>query len=282
MAQSVIVLQNTSSTPQHVYFDDKRWTLYGLQTLPFPKEIAEVFLQERSKYVHKYVASPVPRIQGAMEVWMANVTGNPFLPETVKVWRKIKGEMTELEKPNPLRTPVPVIEYISGGQIIRQGEEAADDISVNLPKIKVELPPFTRLLVPAPYADRILERDGMGSDGWAGKVMLCREPSAFEPNETWAFDDVRLYAMLLDVDTFGSLVDPKSKNCMFKQENAYKDAKGAKQANLILELKHKLLDMVFFRLVDDRFAYPSKAEFDDYKQEMKEVKPSNPQSAQDA
>ena len=247
-------LHNISDVAQHVFIENRRETIYPKQTRPFPKSIAKQFLEECPKYVRIYMPSKMPEMDGFGRVWMANITGNPFLRPTVTLKRKVHGEWTTYEKANPLLNAFPIRELISRGQTIQAASEGDGEESLNHPKLLIEIPPFERLLVPHPLAEIIQARDDARDIEWRGQVSHCRAPHTFEANDTWSYEDVRLYAALFDPTTFKTLLRGDGGN--FPPEEAFKHNQRA-----IAETKKKLLDMLFFRYIDERYPWVDEREF---------------------
>lgn len=257
--ENSVQLHNNSDVAQHIFFDKRRETIYPRQTRAFPRDIARQFLEERGQYVRLYVPTKIPQMDGFGYVWIANATGNPFLPKTVALRRKVHGKWEDYEKDNPLRNPFPIKELISRGQTVQASVEGEGEESLNHPKVPVEIPPFERVRMPHPIAEVLKARDDSRDIEWRGQIAGCRPPGDFEPNETWSYDDIRLYAALMDGHTFLPLLD-QNKDGIFPPEAAF-----GTDTRSVAESKKKLLEMLFFRFIDERFAYPSKEEFAEMK-----------------
>lgn len=254
---NIITLHNTSDVPQHVFYNERRETIYPKTTRALPEGLAREFLAQRGNYVVIYRPIVVPNLEGAKKVYVANATGNPFLPEKVKVSRKHRGDWIEEEKPNPLRIPFLISERVGRGQTYQPVRLGDGDESLNHPAVMIQIPPFERVHLAAPFAYVLQERDNRRDHIWRGQVWVdCRGPSDpqfFEPNDSWSYEEVRLYARLMDKDTFEPLLINK-----FPEESSIKD----KNKNNIFEKKKQLMDLLFFRCIDPKYPYPSREEFD--------------------
>lgn len=261
--ESAVTIHNLSSIPQSIFFENQRYTLpeNAVETLPAP--IARAFLSERARWVVTYNPIAVPKMDGFQDVWIANTTGNPFLANaTVKLKRKVHGRWEDYDAPHPLRQPRIVTERVGQGQVAAKETEGDQDTVLNLPKLEVRIPPYTRVKVPAPIANRLMERDGQRTDGWSGMISPAREPSVFEPNETWGYDEVRLYAGLFAPHIYAEKIDP-TKHGPFPPEEALKgDEKKIHAA------KRALLDMLFFQLINEEYPLVSHEEYSKAKFEM--------------
>jgi hypothetical protein len=254
----VFTLRNVSDTPQHVFINDRRETIHGLQTRVLPLDVARLFLEQRGKYVVKHESPAIPVMAGFGSVWVANLSGNPFLPEKVTV--KVKDRRTNMYVDelvdNPLRKPFYIRERISQGQVVQESTKGeGGQESINLPKMVIEIPPYERVLVPGPIAYTLLTRDSIREDLIRGQVGQCRAPGEFEPNETWALDDVRLYAGLLDFHAFRPYLDSKLETCI-KPESAFGGNKSR-----VAEERKKLLDLIFFKVINEEITLPDPREF---------------------
>jgi hypothetical protein len=237
-----LTLQNMSSEQQNVFSptDHKRYSLEGHCTGVFTEEISRLFLDQRSRYVRIFtpVKMPEPK-DGDIKVWIANVTGNPFLPESLT---NAKGETV----PNENRKPITLHHIRRTDQIKINDKEA-----LNMPPIQVVIPPYTRLQVSKSDAEWLQNRDGNQPNTGVGKLIICRAPHQDEPNETWTYDEVRAFAMLIDdkyIDYVSEFPDKKAFSGKEQEEKT----------------KMQLLQLLFFRIVDDRYNIPPKAAVDDF------------------
>jgi len=246
-----IQLENHSEMPQHVYDGEGvRFTIPEFEVRIFPRDVAAQFLTERQRFVQKFIPVAIPQKEGMPNAWVANMTGNPFLPSEVEVNRVLHGELTKIQVANPVKTPQTLnFEFGRDQTTIKMEDDPNGDDVINHPPYKFRLPPYQRHKVPADIAMWMQERDGNQDDVHQGKVRLVRAPAVdgFEPNETWDYDDVRIYAALIDDKSIDVDVEyPPEKSLA---EDAVPKAKDG------------LLRALFFRIVDERFALPTRTAF---------------------
>lgn len=250
----VITIHNGSEVPQHIYDETgRRHALEANQVLPMPAKIAKLFLAERGRFVSIWRPVQVPPGQvGEPTVYVANITGSPFLPE--KVAHKYMDKATKLEKvehiANPLRVPFPVLRMYPQPQkvILSPG---GTQTTLSTPPLPVRIPPWHRLPVPKSCADWILRRDAQQDDKMAGALMEARAPTGFEPNDTWELHEILVYCRMVDDSAAGWLTERE----VWKAIESNDDVK-------IAEFKIKLLNTLFYRIVDDRWSLPTKQAFD--------------------
>lgn len=240
-----ITLYNHTEIDQHAYTEDgKRYTLAPYQIQPLPSDIAELFLRQRAKFVQRYAAMSLPTVPGEDEVWMANNTGNPFLPAKIKVkyFDKQTNEEKTTEIDNPLRKAKPLEHVLSSQQMVVDSEQGSFKESRSYPGKPVRVPPYTRFKCSRSISEWLSRRDYQQEDLLKNSLVFCREPSAWEPNETWQLDEIQVFAELLDEQT---------------QWGKFVKNKGDER-----EQKLSLLNALFFRLIDDRFLAPPKTYYE--------------------
>jgi hypothetical protein len=235
-----IQLENMSEFPQDVYDDTgRKWTLAEFAVEDVPERIAQLFLEKRAQFVRVFEPLAIPPRPGQATVWVANMTGNPFNKAEVQVERKVHGELVEHTVPNPNLIPR-ILEF----EIRRdQDQEMGQDGQVNYinhPAQKLRLPPFQRHPVPASIAMWVCNRDSYQDAAHVGKVARCRGPSAGDPNMTWNYDVLRVYAHLIDSKHFDII-------------QTYPPAEKMTDADALHKHKQSLLRRLFFRIIDERF-----------------------------
>jgi hypothetical protein len=269
MAQTeneAVKLQNTTDVEQSVYFNGRRYTIPPQNIETFPREIAMEFLAHRAQFVSVFTPASIPRaLEGENLTYIANVTGNLFLPLKVRVTRYHKGTEEEIEIDNPMRIARVIRHQMGIGQVYLDAENGEPDEkeSINRPRILIELPPFVRLPFPAHVAEFLYGRDSRQEAHMRGGIIAARPPTRFEPNETWPLDDVRLYCGLMDPHSFSPYLDKTKSAHAILAEVEYK-GDGAR----IDSAKRQLLNTLFFRLVDARYPLVDEAEFRDKKKEL--------------
>jgi hypothetical protein len=252
-----ITLQNRSETePQHVFVVEKggkgrRYSIPPAHVMPFPRDIAEQFLRDCGRWVCIYKQVYIPASEPGMpKAWVANMTGNPSQPVQISVIRVEHGEKVTVMVPNPLRIPTPLRFKISRSQETIKTEDG--ETTYNWPPDMLCLPPFARLEIPANVALQIQNRDSMQDEGHRGRVARCRAPSAFEPNETWDYDDLRAYAVITAPQVFVE----------GRMNKAFPPATKCKDRDELEARKWDLLHDLFFIQVDDNYNLPTREQFE--------------------
>jgi len=241
----MLQIENFSNVEQHVWDDKdgKRYSIPANTIVMRSPDVAALFLTQRAKFVRKYVPSTIPDRPNEKKVWIANVTGNPRAKKTYTFSETDKktGLTVNSERENPLATATTVVQRMIGGQepgIDREGGETL----INLPGVVIRIPPATRVQAPQTIANWLLTMDETQDDIHAhGRLVKCRAPSEFEPNESWDYDDIRIFAREMQTD-----IDLKK---AFPPARSFKD--GA-----VEKAKEDLLHALFFYLIDERYTLP--------------------------
>jgi len=251
---SLETLQNLSNVSQHVFVSGVRHEIPPHEARTFEDEVVQEFLAQRTRYVRRFEGRKDYTVLGDKPVWIANATGNPFVSEKIKRVVIRKGEETEVIQDNPLRKPKAVSEKIRGGQTYAQVDSmmGLEETNLNQPARVYEIMPFERVPFGSDVAERFLTRDGFREEEHQGQVIQCPAAYPFEPNDSWALDDVRLFAMMLDsVDLH---CDPARDGT--PPERAFTGKKKD-----MGDAKSELLRKIFFRLIDHRYSPPTQEEF---------------------
>lgn len=243
-----VLLENLSNLEQHVWDDQgSRHTLPARAILARSPQVAELFLKNNAKFVRQHTRVAVPEIPGEPKIWLANMTGNPAAQKELTVAQQDRktGLTVYFKKPNPLATAT-TIKYKMG-----RGQEPARDMdgketALNLPPIKVVFPPHHREPVSMTYANWLLMMDDQQEDDCRGRLVRCREPQEFEPSLDWSYDDLRLYAQLLDVG-----ID-------LKKAHPVKTALKSSQEEAV----ERLYEALWFYVVDPQYSLPNKTGFE--------------------
>jgi hypothetical protein len=248
-------IQNLTDVAQKVIWDDRIEVLQPYSTREVSRGLAMAFIERRAGYVVEYVPAVVPSpVEGDARVWIANATGNPFLPK--KLFDKVvrKGVETIIELDNPLCTPVAITHMMSQSQIVQPAPRDPNSMeSVNLPRLPVRIPPFQRIMVGQTVANWLIRRDQQQARHHIGKLVTCDQPADYEPNDTWPLDEIREYACFID-------------DVKFRRDHSeWGDVLGPAENELngeaaVLDAKITLLHKLFFTLIDRRFAKPSRGD----------------------
>lgn len=265
-----ILLENKSDIAQSVYHNGEREIISGYGTRSCGPELARLFIAERGSFVHEFSAVSVPQLSpGDKEVWVANVTGNPFVDKKITTKRIHRGKEEDFEIDNPFFAPRIINHKMNGGQEIRPCENDPSSMeSINLVGTWIRLPPYRRVKMGTTAASWLLRRDMQQLDFARGQIKTVVAPGSFEPNEAWELDDLRIMARLIEPSIF----------CRDSPE--FGDVLGGEEAELApedvdaaaTELWHKL----FFFLIDDRYPTVTEQEFKDTKARAQSKKPQKP------
>lgn len=259
MAQTLISTQNLTAQPQKCFWNGRIYVIQPYQVREFIDDIAYAFFEQRSGFVVEYkpVELPEPGPRDKL-VWVANNTGNPFLPEKVQLKRFRKGEEELYEVDNPLREAVVIRREMSRGQRFEPSKQDPGALeSFSLGNQKIVIPPFTRVCIAEPVAEWLMRRDGMQEKHHRGKLVRSREPSDCEPNVSWSLTELQVYAGILEVGE--ELLGPHEDELKAKYRT---DPETCELETL--RAKQDLLYVLFFRLIDERFWQPSQSEFAQY------------------
>jgi hypothetical protein len=263
MAREMIELHNTMGAPAKVWIvrdADKidEYVIPPQMTFPFQPDVAEKFLREYPGSVVEFRLPNLPDIPGKSRKWIANGTGNPWLPTEIFI-PGLKETDAPIRIPHPNREPLTLHWSVRRPEESIEIEEATEIFRPVA--IQLSLPPFERLSVPSPVAEFIMQRDGLQlSEYRRGKVIYCREPQVFEPRRSWPLDDLIIYARLVD-DVF------------FSKERLEKDfppeeaLKGNQLA--ISQVKQRLWQHLFFLIIDPKRGLPPEAAFEGAKRRVK-------------
>lgn len=178
-------------------------------------------------------------------VFIANMTGNPNAPETIVARRMVReggGSRTaNVEVANPNREPRLVGRDMDLGQSVVSGRSG--DESLNHGKLRLEIPPYQRVQWPVNAAEWFINRDSMMEQECRGQVRRCRPPSPSDPDLHWDLDDLRSYYELV----FG-----KAPVCPTEKALRTRHTDDAELLDVILHEKQKLMQELFFVVVDPK------------------------------
>lgn len=243
----MIQIENFSNVEQHVWDEGGiRYSIPASSVVMRSTDIATLFLTQRSKYVRRYTPSNIPDREGEKKIWIANVTGNPAAKKQITIMETDKktGLSTPFHRDNPLAMAVTVSQRMQQGQVPMMDQQGGDNV-LNLPAILIKIPPATRIQAPVSIATWLLTMDETQDDEHArGRLVKCRAPTEYEPNESWDYDDIRLYAREMQAP-----IDLKK---AFPPASSFK-ANGTDKA------KEELLHALFFYLIDERYTLPPRA-----------------------
>ena len=240
-----VTLYHHSNIHQHAYSDGRRHTMQPFEIRVLPPDVAQLFLAQRGQFVQPYVVASIPRIEGEPLVYLANVTGNPFLPEKVKTtyFDRQKNIEVEQEVTNPLRQARPVHRKMQVPQIVRATKDGQGKETFSVPPMLVKLPPFSRHQCSKSTADWLTERDARQDELMVGAIKIVRAPTNYEPNDSWSQEEMLAYGEALDASVAWRTHWPVP-------------ATGEGFADESRKVKIDLLNALFFKVIDERYTLP--------------------------
>lgn len=266
MAQTLTV-KNISTAEQYIIKAGIRYCIPPRQIRVMPKDLAELFLEKCSPQVvlDQGVNMVDYDVPGMELVWLFNTTGNPDSLPTKTVQRIVKRQAVMVELPNPNYEPR-IISRETGGEQVVVARGAGKAESLNFPGRIHQIYPYTRKAFPKDIAHWMLMRDSRQEDVSKGALKLSRPPGPFEPNDTWDYEDLQIYAAIIDSKlNVGPTLEKLAKQCGRPGIDAT-TTKKYKEA--LEEAKDILLKRLFFRVVDPRYTLPEKEDFEAVKAEL--------------
>jgi len=240
-----VILENLSTADQCVWDEEGReYRIAGRAIAgPYPREVARKFLSECEGRVLEHVPELIPSEPGTPDVWLANNTGSPNFPESFVYYtlNRLTKQKEPRAEPHPNREPRTLnFEYDQGQRRIANG-------CVNLPNLPVRLAPFSRRRVPETVARAWLTAQAMGDPSHADALILSREPTAHEPNDTWDLDEIVAYAVCLSQDF----------RDRFQAKTVRELGKDSSTGDILKE-KQRILKPLHFFLINPEINLPTK------------------------
>jgi hypothetical protein len=264
---TTIKLQNTSHAPQSIMYRGERLFLNPGEVMRYDEGIAKKFLEKCApavSVVDDSTSASFDNYMGPVK-WLANVTGNPALPEELVKIKRVRPHVgapmqdMEVRVPNPLRKPVSLSRSAEGAQveyIDSWGQYAA----WNRGKQVIRLDPYERRPFPLGVADWFLNRQNLS--GMPGACIESRPPTSFEPSLSWKLENIRMYLKFIQP---GADLGPteeevikntkKLKGRKFSQDDADMAVNGAVR---------ELFGRVWPMLCDPAYRLPSLEEFEEF------------------
>ena len=253
----MLLIQNVTDVDQFVEVTDRddnliRYTLYAREAQKFTKKIANTFIQERGSYVRLFEETPLDRMFGEPDTWIANMTGSPYEPSEVIVKElaksgENKGRWVEIKIKNPNADPLILSWDLNPGQT--REESDIGPIFRNHPRVKFQIPPGERRYIPRAIATQLLGRDGRQNPAFQKKIVEAPAPEPDEPNDTWPLRKLMVDGQLLDKGQF--TVD------------FYKGVLGDRKVSEVekypasrAEATYALLKYIKYRLFDPKYPRP--------------------------
>jgi len=229
-----------------------RYDLQPHDVREYPVALADLFLQDRAKYVVEYEPVEIPSKHGEEKVWIANATGNPMLPEKIWATRVEKGKVIPIEIPNPLRVERVLSRIMQGDWTVVASDDGSGKESRPGPQLRFDFPPFKRFYVSRTYAEWNLRRDATQEEHMRGQLIECAEPRDFEPNDSWSLTRLQAYVECLGYHPLLARED-----LIGQPESTYPNRDAVEKA------KNTLLRALFFSLLED-ISVPDESSFESY------------------
>lgn len=260
-------LRNLTSVEQSIFVDNRRIVLEPGAEKDFERAVAEQFLALCDGLVE--IVEEVVDI-GSVKgedpdmgiMWLANMTGDPDAPKTIKRKKRTgRGEFEYVDVPNPKAEAIDIEREMDMGQVEYETQDGP--LADNMPKKLVTLPKYSRKAFPKEVGKWMLDRDAAA--GWIsayhrGRVIESRPKSGFEPDRSWRLDDMRCYLRMLDREVD---IGPSEEAVLEKAVASNEDPDAA-----LLSARNLCLKRLHFRLAKREVRAISKVEFDAYKPEF--------------
>jgi hypothetical protein len=249
-------IRNLTAREQFVVYKGKQILLPAGETLDMDSRVADLFLERCEGTVEEVLdIGGVYATEKTDDVWVANITGNPDADPNVRIKKSDKGRWYEVEIPNPNKEARTVSRVLKRGMKEVMGRSGVE--ALNLLPRTIKIPAYKRVKMPKHIARWFTNRVAMSG---TADCMKSRAPSAFEPDDTWAVDDLRRYLQLVDSDAELGIPEWKIR----KMKQGLKNAKSATEHE-VFEAKKMLLRRLHFRLADPKFRLPTRQEFEEYR-----------------
>ena len=271
---ALVTLKNNTGVPQSIVFNGKQIILESNREQDFIQAVADKFVESRSPLV-SVVEEDVGGVYEDEDdglIWIANITGNPDAPEKVlsKLFVDRRWQMVEID--NPKREPRMLVNKFDMGMKSYIAKDGAIE-ALNLPKRRIEIPPFKRRALPSNQAKWWLNRDAISEAAIRGCSIKSRAPTEFEPNpknvDDWSLDDLRAYLKLMDP---GAEMG-RSEASVVSEAKKRGHRKPEEVSAHIEEEKYLITKRIYFRLVDPQYSVPTKSQFLEFVHGQKEIKP---------
>jgi hypothetical protein len=252
-------LRNTTDVPQTCLHDGALHVIGAKEEATFNVGLAEAFLSQCPGAIEMFENEEVNEVEerGFRDdgyVWVANMTGNPDLPETVTVdgpYSKEKRQWTKEAIPNPKLQPVTQQRWFDLGE--EEYRTVQGVFARNLGRELIAISPYKRMRLPENVAKWFLRRDGRGQVEHRGAVIESRQPSSFEPTNSWELDDIKLWVSLIEPSIAAKI--KTTAQCPTERD--------------LLDEKKLALRRAFFLAANPKYPLPSRAKFDSLRNTLK-------------
>lgn len=261
-------VKNKTSIAQTIVVNGRPITLREKEERSFVSEVADKFLAECKPYVVE-VSDHLGAVQEDKlvrdTVWVANVTGDPDAPPTIKRRKFENKRWGDEEVPNPKAEPLDLVRFIDGGMVEYTTKDGVLEAK-NMGKQEIRINAFKRIELPALIANWFLQRDGNQDVPMRGCAIRSRAPSNFEPDMGWDLDQMRRYLKLVDIKADLGPSDQEVNDRVLKKHGELLKTNKEEFYELcdiaVFDAKVTCMKRLFMRLVDPRYRLPTKKEFD--------------------
>lgn len=266
-------LRNDGVTPAECIYEGRKFSIEPGETRRFASHVADVMLEECGDDV-VWDADFEYRddLRAALDanVWVANMTGNPLYPETVAIQKydPVSRRQYTDSVPLPAREPKHLIREMKGGSEIVSGRSGSEQRMKD--PVRISIPPHRRIRLRENEADWFLKRSSNAAQHsgapTASDAIRSRGPSDFEPDYSWDYDDVLLYAELVDARLVRNAPNKQAllaHRDMQKRKDETPQKLAARQKRHLKNKVREFIDtQLFYFLANPRVKLPTKTEFD--------------------
>jgi hypothetical protein len=258
-----VTIRNVSNVPQWAIVKGSRVEIAPLAQKTVEDYVAEALIRDAAPLAIQVVSAnqyeeAVQNYETESYVWLANATGNPSEPATVRVQHTNRETgRTELrEMDNPIKDPRMVIltrpayeeEYTTASGNVR---------SRMIAQSPVTLPPYGILKIKAVEADLLLSE--LTNEFGKSLIKRARAIPEYVPQMDADYSAMRCFAELL-LGNDHPIVQKAPKEGKLRTGRGAEKAKDQK----VFEAKQELFESLWFFLVDPTVRLPTAAEFYSY------------------
>ena len=262
-------IQNTTSIPQSLVVEGRQVVLEANEERPFDYKLADRFLDEcfgavievKDDFGSEFNDKDDTRI------WLANMTGDPDAPSEITTEMydsKLRRHVPD-RQPNPIKTPRLLKEWAEGGQKQYTAKDGTPE-ALNLPGKWQVLPQFRRKQFDKGTAQWFMNRCSNATVQAQGyntcAAIKSRPPSAFEPDNGWSLDDMRVYLKLTDADAPLGPTEAEIAGMAKDVPDSEYDSEDYERR--VRTAKRECMKRIYFRLINPKYRLPTKKAFDEF------------------
>lgn len=253
------LIKNNSSITQSVVYQGRQITLAPYVEERMDEILADVFIARCSPVVEEVIEeADLPfDTESDENIWIANVTGHPDYPATIKSKTLQNKKWVESTAPNPSAVAHPVHFEYDEGQKPYTGRDGSY-LTLNMPKTDIVLPPFKRKAFRKDIGNWMLRQEGANVKytEFSPAIIKSRKPSLYEPAMDWNLDEIN--AFLLCISSGAAKVGP-SENELKAQMINEKWTKNQLKEKLDAT-KKAAIDSCWYYVVDPKHRLPTRSE----------------------